>query len=254
MSGYLEYLPYVGAGFLAQLIDGALGMGYGVTSSTLLLGSGLSPLAASASVHASEVATTGMSAFWHFRFGNVDRALFRKLALPGAFGAVAGAALLTTVADQAFLKPVVSVYLLAMGVRIILKGLKKTLPPGPAPRTTVLALGGGFCDAVGGGGWGPIVTATLTGRGLPPHVVIGSVNAAEFFVTACQTATFAAAGGLQHLDVTLALVLGGSISAPLAAYVCRRIPHPSMTVAVGTLNSALSLRTLFGALAKLTAP
>lgn len=234
-------------GFLAQLVDGALGMAYGVSSTTFLLALGLPPAAASASVHSAEVFTTAASGLAHLKFGNVDRKLALRLLVPGIVGAVLGAYVLVNVSAP-WLKPAVAAYLLVMGGVILRKALGK--PPERERRHPLVPLGlaGGFLDSVGGGGWGPIVTSTLVSRGSVPHLTIGSVNVAEFFVTIAQAGTFAALLGVAHGRIVLGLVLGGVVAAPLAAWAARRVPARPLMIAVGTLIVILSARTLWLAL------
>jgi uncharacterized protein len=230
-------------GFIAQLIDGALGMAYGVSSTTFLLSVGVPPAAASASVHTAEVFTTAISGASHWKLGNVDRTLVRKLVIPGIVGGVLGAYILTSI-PGGVIKPIVAVYLLAMGLRILWKARRG---PDAKPRTarlTPLALLGGFCDAIGGGGWGPIVTSTLVANGHNPRSTIGSVNLSEFFVTLAEAATFVALLGLVHWHVIVGLIIGGAVAAPLAALVCRRLPSRVLMVAVGVVITLLSIRTL----------
>lgn len=240
-----DHLIYFLIGFIAQLFDGVLGMGYGVVSSSLLLSTGLTPLAASSTVHFSEIFTTGMSAYWHSKFGNVDKALFKKLVIPGAIGGILGAYILSQVPGEGLLKALVSIYLLIMSIRIIFKSLNKSITLAPLKRIAPLGLAGGFFDAIGGGGWGPIVTATLLGRGHKSHIVVGSVNAAEFVVTICQSATFFTMIGLANLNITIALVLGGSLSAPAGAFLCRKYASKNAGLAIGGFNSIISLQTLY---------
>jgi uncharacterized protein len=231
-------------GFLAQLIDGALGMAYGVTCTTFLMTFGLGPAVASASVKTSEIFTTAVSGLSHLRLGNVDRQLFLKLCLPGIIGGVLGAFALTHLSGEK-MKPFVAGYLLLMGVIIIAKGWKPSLKvEATREKTVLLAFIGGLMDAIGGGGWGPIVTTTLIARGREPRMAIGSVNLAEFFVTSAQMVTFVAFLGLKNLEVVVGLVLGGIIAAPLAAYVCRHLPARLLMNLVGVLIILLSLRIL----------
>jgi len=231
-------------GFLAQVIDGALGMAYGVVSTSFLLSLGMSPATASASVHLAEVVTTGISGASHHLFGNVDRFVFQRLILPGVLGGITGAYVLTQL-DGNLIKPFVSGYLLLMGLMILWRGLsgnqRRTIRPADlAP----LGLVGGFFDAIGGGGWGPIVTSTLVARGATPRFTVGSVNAAEFFVTVAQSLTFFLTLGLLGWRPVLGLLIGGALAAPLAAGLCRRLPARTLTLMVGALIVALSLRTL----------
>ncbi len=231
-------------GFIAQLIDGSLGMAYGVSSNTFLLSIGLPPAAASASVHAAEVFTTGASGVFHLKFGNVRKNLFLKLLIPGVIGGALGAYILTSIPGEA-IKPYISAYLLVMGGVILYKafnhrGEEKEINTFISP----LALAGGFFDAIGGGGWGPIVTTTLVARGNSPRSTIGSVNLAEFFVTLAVSVTFIVTIGLEFWKVIVGLLIGGVLAAPFGAYLAKRLPAWVLMIAVGLLISLLSLRTL----------
>jgi uncharacterized protein len=229
---------------VAQLIDGALGMAYGVTCSSMLLAFGYTPAAASASVHAAELVTSGISGHFHWRLGNVDKTLFRNLVWPGVVGGAIGAYALTVIAADA-LKPWVSVYLALMGIRILYKAWRTTpLPKVSAPRVEVLGFVGGLLDALGGGGWGPIVTSTLVGQGQEPRRAIGSVNRAEFFVTLAQSAVFVTTIGVSHWRVIAALCLGGALAAPIAAIVAKHTQPRALMIFVGLLIVALSIQTL----------
>ncbi|MDV2982813.1 UNVERIFIED_CONTAM: sulfite exporter TauE/SafE family protein [Methylobacteriaceae bacterium AG10] len=236
----------VAVGLAAQTVDGALGMAYGITSTTFLLSTGVPPAAASASVHVAEIFTTAFSGLSHWRLGNVDGALFRRLLIPGVIGAVAGAYLLTSV-DGDTIKPFVSVYLLGMGLYVLSKAFRTLKTRREPPRAVVpLALGGGFVDAVGGGGWGPVVTTTLVGGGQDPRTSIGSVNAAEFFVALASGVSFTLLGGLTHWTTIAGLVAGGLFAAPVAALLVRVIPARALMVVVGLLIAGLSLVNLAG--------
>jgi len=235
---------FVIVGFAAQIIDGALGMAYGVSSTTFLLTVGISPAAASASVHTAEIFASGVSGISHLRFGNVDRELFKRLLIPGIIGGIAGAYILTTLPSER-IKPFVALYLLVMGVIIVRKAMKKIEEKKSRTNLIPLGLVGGFFDAIGGGGWGPIVTSTLVARGEKPRFAIGSVNLAEFFVTVAEAATFFLALGLVHWKIIVGLTVGGVLAAPLAAYVCKRLPARTLMVLVGTLIIILSIRTIF---------
>jgi uncharacterized membrane protein YfcA len=234
-------------GFVAQMIDGALGMAYGVTSTTFLLSIGIPPATASASVHTAEIFTSGVSGLSHLRLGNIDKTLFTKVLMPGVIGGVLGAYVLTSV-PAAIIRPIVAFYLLIVGLMILRKALKKTKEM--EVRTNLLSLGliGGFFDAIGGGGWGPIVTSTLVARGHNPGLTIGSVNLAEFFVTTAEVATFFTLTELAHWQIIVGLIIGGVLAAPLAAYVCKRIPSRALMVVVGVLTIGLSIRTIYRAL------
>jgi uncharacterized membrane protein YfcA len=239
----LDFGWYVLVGFLAQLIDGALGMAYGVTASSLLLTLGIPPAATSATVHAAECLTTGASAVSHHAFGNVDRALLRRLLLPGILGAVLGAYILVQLPGDA-LRPYVASYLLLMGGVIVLKAFRPFPPREVTTHLAPLGFFGALVDAMGGGGWGPIVATTLVVRGNDLRRTIGTVNAVEFFVTVAASVTFFLALGLTHWRVIAGLAVGGVLAAPLAAWACRRLPLKPLMILVGSLVIALSVRTL----------
>jgi uncharacterized membrane protein YfcA len=237
-------------GLFAQIVDGALGMAYGITATTFLLSTGVSPAAASASVHIAEIFTTGLSGWSHWRFGNVDKALFKRLLVPGLVGAVAGAYLITSL-DGNTIKPFISAYLLLMGLYILYKAYRHVqkrrtdMPKHVGP----LALLGGFVDAVGGGGWGPVVTSSLIGTGNNPRTTIGSVNAAEFFLAISTSATFLMLVGTTYWTVIAGLVIGGMFAAPMAAWLCRHLKTRTLLTMVGVLITFLSLVNLYKALA-----
>jgi hypothetical protein len=241
----LDFLLFVAVGFFAQLVDGALGMAYGVLSTTVLLSFGVAPANASASVHAAELFTTFASGASHLWHRNVDKQLFWRLAPAGVVGGVIGAYVLTSV-DGATIKPFIVAYMAIMGVVIIWRTLKALTPRLELLRGTVpLGLVGGFVDAVGGGGWGPVVTTTLVGAGGQPRYVIGTVNTAEFLLTAAVSATFVAALATGHWEdagdltenatAVAGLIVGGLCAAPLAGYVVKRISPRTLGVAVGIL-------------------
>lgn len=245
----LTILLYVLVGFVAQIIDGALGMAYGVSSNTFLLSLGIPPAAASASVHMAEVVTTGISGFSHWRLGNVDWRLVRRLLVAGVVGGVLGAYLLTAI-DGNLIKPYVAAYLLLMGGVIIYKAFTiqpRTKPDDyHGPRISWLGLLGGFCDAIGGGGWGPVVTSTLVARGKYARTTIGSVNFSEFFVTCSQSVVFVLSLSLsEYWQIILGLLIGGGIAAPLAARMTKKLPLKTLMIMVGTLIILLSIRTIY---------
>lgn len=236
-------IVFIIVGFIAQLIDGALGMAYGVSSTTVLLSMGIPPVIASASVHSAEVFTTLVSGVSHLRFGNVDKKLFKRLLIPGVIGGGLGAYLLTAVPGKA-IKPFIGIYLAIMGLMILRKALKKIKETEVKTKIAPLGVVGGFFDAIGGGGWGPIVTSTLMARGHNPRFTIGSVNLAEFFVTVVEAGTFFIILGLVHWQIIVGLIMGGVLAAPLAAYVCKRLPSRALMIIIGTLIIALSIRTI----------
>ena len=218
-------------------------MGYGVSATTLLLSFGVSPVVASASVHVAEVATTGFSGYHHWRAGNVVPALARKLLVPGAIGGAIGAFLLSRIPADA-IKPFIAVYLILMGAIILAKAWRRSVHVGSEKHLFPLGLGGGFFDAVGGGGWGPIVVGTMLARGNEPRTTIGSVAVAEFFVTLTTSMTFIVTIGVSHWITVAGLALGGALAAPLAARMTGRIPARPLMLAVGVFVILLSIRTL----------
>lgn len=241
---------FVLAGFIAQVVDGALGMAYGITSNAVLLGFGLSPKLASAAVHSAEVFTTGVSGLSHIKFGNFDKSLFFKLVIPGVLSASLGAFLLGAVLDGDFVKPLVSVYLVVLGIVILRKSFRKQLEiKRNVKRAPLLAAFGGFFDAIGGGGWGPIVTSNLISQGNAPDKVIGTVNTAEFFVTYFTAGILIYFTGIQSWQIILGLIVGGAIAAPFGAYITKRVPQRVLFVAVGILIVVISLFSLWNSFA-----
>lgn len=241
-----EFLFLMATGFLAQIVDGALGMAFGVITTTTMLSMGVPPALASATVHTAQIATTGASGLSHLYYRNIDKRLLVTLGAAGVLGGVLGAYVLSNV-EGATIRPFVAAYLFLMGVLILLKAVRWNRPRRPLRgrrATGGLGLVGGFLDAVGGGGWGPIVTSTLIGSGHAPRIAIGSVNAAEFFVTVAISAAFFAEIGTAHWSYLLALVIGGMASAPFAGYLVRHIPPRPLMVMVGVLVCGLSLLVL----------
>lgn len=243
-----EILPYILIGFIAQLIDGALGMAYGVTASSMLLGAGVPPVVASATVHAAECFTTGISAASHRAFGNIDREQFKRLLLPGILGAALGAYLLTRLPGDA-LKPWIAAYLLLMGVVIIAKAFREIPSRRVTSHLAPLGIFGALVDALGGGGWGPIVASNLMARGNGFRMTVGTVNAVEFFVTLTASLVFLITLGLATWTLIAGLALGGALAAPLGAYMVSRVRPKPFQVMVGLLVVVLSLRTLWKSLA-----
>ena len=239
-----QFFIYLGIGIAAQMVDGTLGMGYGATSTSLLLTMGLPPAISSSSVHMSEMFTTGASAISHHRFGNINKRLFKFLLLPGVIGSVLGAYLLSDVINGDTIKPYIAIYMIILGTVIISKAIKKNVVKKKTKRLGILAIFGGFMDAVGGGGWGPIVTSTLLGRGRDPRYTIGSVNAAEFAVAFSSGITFLLFQGFNSWQVASGLILGGVIAAPFGAFLLGKVPRKPMMVLVGCLVIFLSCRTL----------
>lgn len=240
---------YVAIGFAAQMVDGAIGMAYGLTSTSFMLGLGVPPATASACVHAAECFTTAVSGLSHWKFGNVDWRLVRRLAIPGAIGGGIGAYVLSNL-DGNVIKPYIAAYLVLMGVFILWKALRTTPQESTEPAKHVGPLGffGGLVDSIGGGGWGPIVTTTLIGSGTTPRYAIGSVNLTEFFVTLVISATFMFTIGLELFPIIVGLIIGGVIAAPLAAYATKTLPSKVLMIAVGLVIIGVSIRTIWIAL------
>jgi uncharacterized protein len=236
-----DFLMLVAIGFFAQLIDGALGMAYGVTSTTAMLSIGMPPAQASAIVHTAEIFTTASSGASHIYFKNVDWRLVLRLGIAGVVGAILGAWVLSSV-DGSLARPFVSAYLLVMGVLILLKS-RRQFPKADASFKIAPPLGlvGGFLDASGGGGWGPVVTSTLIGSGHAPRMVVGSVNTTEFFVTTAAAATFFVALGSVPIYELSALVIGGVVAAPFGGWIVKHIQPRLLMTVVGFVVVGLAL-------------
>jgi len=240
---YGQFFVFVGVGLLAQLVDGALGMAYGLVSNSILLALGLPPALASATVHTAEVFTTGVSGASHAWFGNVRWKLFWQLAIPGAVGGILGATFLASVPGES-IRPFVNVYLLVLGAMVLLRAFGKRLVRHQVQHSGVLGFFAGLLDAIGGGGWGPLATSTLIARGGAVRSTIGSVNAAEFVVTACVSATLIWHVGIDRWSIVLGLLTGGVIAAPFAAWLVRHLPERAVMGAVGSLIVLISLGQL----------
>lgn len=242
---YSEFLNGFIIGIIAQTIDGAIGMAYGVTATTFLLSQGISPAIASSSTHISEIFTTGASGLSHWRLNNIDKKLFINLVFPGIIGGLIGVFILTNI-DGKLLKPWISLYLLIMGIYIILKAFRGKIFTGKISSKKILPLAfvGGTVDAVGGGGWGPVVTTTLLSSGHEPKTTIGSVNSAEFFITTATGLSFAIFIGVSNPEIIFGLILGGVLIAPFAAKITTKLPTKLLMFIVGTLITSLSLITV----------
>lgn len=240
-----SFYLFILIGFFAQMIDGALGMAYGAISNSFLMSMGIPPAVASAGIHVSEVFTTGVSGFSHWKMGNVDKQLFKKLAIPGIIGAAMGAFVLSSF-DGKVIKPYVSVYLLVLGIIIFSRAFRKTIVFRKIKQIPVLAVFGGFIDASGGGGWGPVVSSTLMSTGGTPRYTIGTVNAAEFLIALTASGVFSVMIGLSLWPIILGLILGGSLAAPIGAFICHKIPARTIMLAVGILVILVSCNNIFG--------
>lgn len=234
-------LPFIAVGFAAQAVDGALGMAFGVISNTLLVGVlGVPPAQASQRVHVVECFTTATSGLSHLLHGNIDRKLFIRLLIPGMIGGLLGAYVLTSLHADV-VKPFVLAYLTAIGLLLLYRGLR--YPPQGKPAKVVAPLGlvGGFLDAAGGGGWGPVVTSNLLIQGADPRKVVGTVNSVEFFLTLTISAAFIYHLGFADVaGATLGLLIGGVAAAPLGAWAAKHIPAKPMLVMVGVVLTATS--------------
>lgn len=236
-------LPFVLVGFAAQLVDGALGMAFGVISNTLLISLGVAPRVASATVHTAESFTTAVSAISHVLHRNVDWWLFVRIVLPGLIGGIAGAYVLTSIPAE-IARPLVLAYLTVIGLYLLWRGMMHRHVEKRPKVIVPLGLVGGFLDAAGGGGWGPIVTSNLLIQGANPRKVVGTVNTAEFFLTVTISATFIAALGLEAFtSVTLGLLIGGVLAAPLGGFLAKRLNPDRMLVLVGIV---LTLTSVYG--------
>ncbi|MGB9368664.1 MAG: sulfite exporter TauE/SafE family protein [Xanthobacteraceae bacterium] len=236
-----DYIVLGLIGFAAQLIDGALGMAFGVISTSTMLAMGLPPAQASAIVHTAEIFTTGASAGSHIWHRNVDWRLVVRLGIAGVLGAVLGAWVLSNI-DASAARPFIAVYLALVGIFILFKAWRG-IPARDAPTPWVGPIGfvAGFLDASGGGGWGPVATSTLIGSGHAPRTTVGSVNTTEFFVTIAAATTFFVELGASPWRELLALIIGGVLAAPLGGWAVKYIPARVLMVAVGCLVLALSL-------------
>lgn len=243
-----QFFFMLAVGFFAQMVDGALGMGYGVISTTLLLSGGLSPAVISGSIHTAEMFSSGASGFSHYKFGNVNKKLFKTLLIPGVAGAIIGAWLLCTVGDAyaPYIRPIISVYTFILGVRILSHAFKKAkTKPQKIKRAGWLAGAGGFLDSFGGGGWGPLVTSTLISKGRNAKYVIGSVSLTEFFVTMASALTFFVLLGVSHIESIIGLIIGGVIAAPLAAKLVGKLPIKQVFIGVGVIVLISSIRIIW---------
>lgn len=235
-----EFYWFILIGIGAQLVDGALGMAFGLVSSSVLLSMGLPPAAVSASIHTAEVFTTGASGVSHLVAGNVDKRLFLRLAVPGAIGGALGAYVLTQLPGDV-IRPFIYVYLLGLAIFILARAWGRFTPKREVQRVPVLGFFAGLLDASGGGGWGPVATSTLLARGGQARTTIGTVNAAEFIVTIAISATFLLSMGVQHVSIVAGLLVGGMMAAPVAALLVKRLKERWVLIGVGVLVLSISL-------------
>lgn len=234
------------AGFLAQMVDGATSMGYGVTSAIVLMSANVPPAAISGSIHTAEMFASGASGYSHYRFGNVNKKLFKALLIPGVIGAILGAILLVKFGEThiRYIRPIMAAYTLVLGIKIFISAFKTIQARKKFRRYGLLAGAGGFLDSFGGGGWGPIVTSTLITKGRTPRYVVGSVSLTEFFVTLASAFTFFTLIGVQHWQVIVALIVGGVLAAPIAARLSGKLPRKASFILLGTIVVIWSVRIL----------
>lgn len=251
-----DFFWYVMGGFMAQMIDGALGMAYGVTVTTFLLSLGIpaiTPAVASASMHASEIFTTGSSSLVYMRYKNVNKKLFKKLVWPGIIGAVLGAFTVSYISKDYILvlKPLVAVYTMVLGILIIIRALNINLRNKNKIRKIFpVAFFGGYLDSVGGGGWGPMVTTSLVAGGRHLRYSVGSSHLAKFFVALVSTVTFFMMIGLSHWHIIFGLVVGGMIAAPISIWFSNKISTKKGLIFVGLLVIIISLKTIIQSVMK----
>lgn len=244
----LKFVIYLIIGFLAQMIDGTMGMAYGVSCRTFLkTAAGVPGATASAVVHVSEVPTTLASGISHLKLKNVNMSLLWKLMIPGVIGGVVGAYILQNAGDR--FEPFIDAYLIIMGIVIICKAFSKKKKDTREPGAYVYPLGlaGGFFDAAGGGGWGPIVTSTMVATGHDVKRTIGTVNTAEFVVTLAETIAFMPtliSQFREYVLIVLGLIIGGVIAAPVAAWACKKLPVKTLLIIVGALIAGLNIWNL----------
>ncbi|MCX7953723.1 MAG: sulfite exporter TauE/SafE family protein [Bacteroidales bacterium] len=218
----LDTTLYFLIGFIAQIIDGTIGMGYGVISSTILLSNGMQPSISSASVHFTKIFTNGISGLSHLTFRNIDKNIFIKIVIPGIIGALTGSFILILI-KPSIIRPFIFIYLILMAIRIIYISYRKTDKKNTFNKYKITGFIGGLADAIGGGGWGPIVTSTLIANNTNPHKTIGSVNASEFFIA--FTTAFTLINSIKFIptNIVIGLLLGGVLAAPISAYLCKKI-------------------------------
>ena len=250
LADIITLLPFVGIGFAAQLVDGALGMAFGVINSTLLMSAmGVPPASASASVHAVETFTTAASGISHAFHRNVDWKLFLRLMIPGVIGGAIGAYLLSNI-DASVARPFVMTYLGAIGIYLLYRAWHGEHEHRPPKYVEPLGLAGGFLDAAGGGGWGPVVTSNLLVQGASPRKTVGTVNTAEFFLTATISATFLWTLGWEAFTFqTIGILIGGLVAAPFGAVLVKRLSARKLMGFVGTLLVITCGFSIYSALA-----
>ena len=239
-----DFWIFLAIGVFAQLVDGALGMAFGVIGTTVLMSTGVAPAQASAMIHIAEIFTTAASGVSHYLNKNVSWTIVKRIALPGVIGGILGATVLANI-DGKMIAPFVNAYLLLVGLIILFRAARLFVTAEPSRRgMPAIGFAGGALDAIGGGGWGPLVTSTLIGTGHVPRYVIGSVNLTEFFVTVATSATFVLHLGWAELSPVIPLILGGLLAAPFAGFAARLAPTRILMSVVGLLVIGLAARSL----------
>jgi siroheme synthase-like protein len=244
---------FLGAGFVFALIDGAIGMSYGVTSTTFSLSMGIPPASASMGVHLSEIMSNGIAGWMHYRMGNINWKMFKLLLIPGIIGAVAGAYILSSLEHYSqYTKPFVSLYTFILGIVIFSKALKtgKKRTSAKIKRIPLLGLGGGFIDAVGGGGWGSIVLSTLIAGGRHPRFSLGTVKLSRFFIALMSSLTFITMLSGAHWEAVSGLVIGSALASPIAAKISNKISAKAIMMSVAVIVILISLRSIINFLIK----
>lgn len=241
-----EFYYMLLVGFIAQMVDGALGLGYGITSASAMMAMGIKLPAISGSIHTAEMFSSAISGYTHYRYGNVNKKMVYWLAIPGVIGAVLGSLFVIHIGEkyEHMAYPFVALYLMVIAIRLIALAFRKKIIKKPIKHLSVLGFSGGFFDAFGGGGWGPIVTSTLLTKGRHNRYVIGTVSLAEFFVTFAATVTFFTSLGVDYWYIVLGLIIGGVCAAPMAARLAGKIPQKLSYVLVGLLVIAASIRIM----------
>jgi siroheme synthase-like protein len=248
-----QFYYFLGAGFLFAMIDGAIGMSYGVTSTTFSLSMGIPPASASMGVHLSEIMSCGIAGWMHYRMGNINWKLFKLLVIPGIIGAVTGAYLLSSLEHYSmYTKPVVSIYTLILGIVILSKAfnIKRKKSADKVKRISLLGLGGGFIDAVGGGGWGSIVLSTLIAGGRSPIFSLGTVKLSRFFIAMMGSITFIAMVSSDHWQAVAGLILGSALASPIAAKISNKISTKTIMVSVGIIVILVSIKSIISFILK----
>ena len=251
LSSFVTHIPnefyiMLAVGFFAQLVDGALGLGYGITCASAMMSFGVKLPAISGSIHTAEMFSSAVSGFSHYKFGNVNKKMLIWLAIPGVIGSVLGSLFVIYIGEEYeyFAYPFVALYLITIALRLLALAFKNKVVRKEIKRLGFLGFSGGFFDAFGGGGWGPIVTSTLLTKGRPSKYVIGTVSLAEFFVTFAATMTFFTSLGVDYWYIVLGLIIGGMIAAPFAAKLAGKLPQKIAYILVAVLVIAASVRII----------